>query len=118
MLLWILSFSARAAGDPKAEITDIEHKARAASTTDELMAFYDPNEIITYDYIPELRYVGAKAVHADIDHFFSNTEDLRGNFVDLKVYTDGPPSAPLAKREIVDSFDTAAECRHWVIAAR
>jgi ketosteroid isomerase-like protein len=89
ILLWSFNFNARAARDPKAEITDIEHRALAASTADELMAFYDPNEIITYDYIPGLQYVGAKAVHADIDHFFSNTKDLKGNFVDLQVETDG-----------------------------
>jgi ketosteroid isomerase-like protein len=89
ILFWSLGFNARAAGDPKAEITDIENKALDANTADELTAFYDPNDIITYDYIPPLEYVGAKAVHADVDKFFSNTKDLKGNFIDLQVETDG-----------------------------
>jgi ketosteroid isomerase-like protein len=89
MLFTSLSYYARADGDPKAEITEIEHKALDASTAEELTAFYDPNDIITYDYIPPLEYVGAKAVLADVDKFFSNTKDLKGNFVDLQVETDG-----------------------------
>jgi ketosteroid isomerase-like protein len=76
-------------GDSKAEITEIEKQALAASTADELVKFYDQTDIITYDYIPPLQYVGAKAVHADVDKFFSKTRDLKGDFVDLKVETDG-----------------------------
>ena len=89
ILIWSFGFNARAAGDPKAEITDIEHKALVASTADELMSYYDPKDIIAYDYIPGLEYVGAKAVHDDVDNFFKNTKDLKGNFVDLQVETDG-----------------------------
>jgi ketosteroid isomerase-like protein len=89
VLLWSTTFNTRAAGDPKTEITEIEQKALAASTASELLAFYDPKDIITYDYIPGLQYVGAKAVYADVDHFFSNTKNLKGNFVDLQVETDG-----------------------------
>ena len=89
LLLFGLNLNARAAGDAKAEITAIEHRALDASTADQLMAFYDPDNIITYDYIPGLQYVGARAVHADVDHFFSNTKNLKGDFVDLQVETDG-----------------------------
>jgi hypothetical protein len=42
------------AGTAKAEITDIEIKALAANTADELIAFYDANDMTIYDYIPEL----------------------------------------------------------------
>ena len=89
ILFCSLSFNVRAASDSKGELTDIEHKALAASTADELTAFYDPNDIITYDYISPLQYVGATAVHTDVDKFFSKTKDLKGNFVDLQVETDG-----------------------------
>ena len=89
VLLWAVTFNAHAAADSKAEIIEIEHQALGASTATELVSFYDPNDIITYDYIPGLQYVGAKAVYADVDHFFSNTKNLKGNFVDLQVETDG-----------------------------
>jgi hypothetical protein len=89
LLLWAVAFNAHAAADSKAEIIEIEHQALDASTATELVSFYDPNDIITYDYIPGLQYVGAKAVYADVDHFFSNTKNLKGNFVDLQVETDG-----------------------------
>jgi len=89
ILFLSLSFNTRAAGDPKAEIKQIEQKALDAMTADQLTAFYDPNDIITYDYIPPLQYVGAKAVHDDVDKFFHNIKELKGNFVDLQVESDG-----------------------------
>lgn len=89
VLLLSVTFRARAAGDPKAELKSIEQKALDAMTADELTAFYDSTDIISYDYIPPLQYVGAKAVHADVDKFFSNTKNLKGNFVDLQVESDG-----------------------------
>jgi ketosteroid isomerase-like protein len=85
---WRLGF-VHAASDAKTEIAAIEQKALDAATADELVAFYDPNDIITYDYITPLQYVGAKAVHEDVDKFFSKTKDLKGDFLDLKVETDG-----------------------------
>jgi ketosteroid isomerase-like protein len=88
-LLWSFGMNARAAADPKAEIRAIEKKALDASTADELVAFYDPNDIIAYDYIIPLQYVGAKAVHEDVDKFFSKTRNLKGDFLDLQVETDG-----------------------------
>jgi hypothetical protein len=57
ILFWSLTFNARAAGDPKAEITEIEHKALDASTADELTAFYDQRHHLRLH--PGL-YVGAK----------------------------------------------------------
>ena len=90
-LILFLGFglNARAAGDPKAEITAIEHKVIAATTADELMPYYDPKEIIFYDFVPGLQYVGEKAVRDDVDNFFKNATDLEGTFVDLRVETDG-----------------------------
>jgi hypothetical protein len=84
-ILLAASIHGHAAGDGKAEIIQIEKQALAAATADELVEFYDQSDIITYDYIPPLQYVGAKAVHADVDKFFSKTRDLKGDFVDLKV---------------------------------
>ncbi|MGH7841836.1 MAG: YybH family protein [Candidatus Binataceae bacterium] len=89
ILVWSLGFNARASTDPKAEIMNIETKALAANTADELIAFYDPNDIITYDYIPGLQYVGYKAVHEDLDKFFAGTKDVKGTFADIQIETDG-----------------------------
>lgn len=88
-LFWSFGFNARASTDAKAEITDIETKALAANTADELIAFYDPNDITTYDYIPGLEYVGYKAVHGDLEKFFGGTTEVKGAFADLQVETDG-----------------------------
>jgi ketosteroid isomerase-like protein len=88
LIVWQVSYG-RTAADARAEIVQIEQKALDATTADELVAFYDSNDIITYDYIAPLQYVGAKAVHEDVDKFFSKTKDLKGDFLDLKVDTDG-----------------------------
>ena len=89
ILIWSFGFNARAAGDPKAEITDIEHKVIAATTADQLMPYYDAKEIVFYDFVPGLQYVGEKAVHDDVDNFFKNATDLEGTIADLRVETDG-----------------------------
>ncbi|MBV8362328.1 MAG: nuclear transport factor 2 family protein [Deltaproteobacteria bacterium] len=87
LMVWQAAYG-RAAADARAEIAQIEQKALDAMTADELVAFYDPNDIITYDYITPLQYVGIKAVHDDVDKFFSKTKDLKGDFLDLKIETD------------------------------
>ena len=89
ILLWSFGFNARAAGDPKAEITAIENKVLAATTADQLMPFYDAKQIVIYDFVPGLQYVGEKAVRDDVNNFFINAEELKVTFVDLQVFTDG-----------------------------
>jgi ketosteroid isomerase-like protein len=81
--------SARAATSAREQITDIEHKIMDATTTDEAMKYDDPNDIVFFDFVPPLQYKGSKAVHADLDNFFNNAKDVKGNFVELRVVTDG-----------------------------
>src|SRR5262245_12327128 len=80
--------TARAASN-KEQITDIEHKIMDATSTDEAMKYVDQNDIDVYDFHPPLQYKGASAVHGDLDEFFNNAKDVKGNFVELHVVTDG-----------------------------
>lgn len=88
VLVWSLGF-AHAADDAKAEITALEHKIIAATSTDEFMAFADEKNIVLYDYARPLQYAGVKAVRADLDNFFNNAKNLKGEFVALDVVADG-----------------------------
>jgi ketosteroid isomerase-like protein len=86
----VLNFgvNANAAGSAKDQITAIENKAAAATTTDEAMKYFDDN-IVLYDFVPGLEYKGAAAVRAHTDEFFSNATDVKDEITDLDVVTDG-----------------------------
>jgi len=83
------SLNANAAGSAKAQITEIENKIITASSADEVMKYYDNQEVDVYDFVPPLQYKGASAVHRDFNNFFSNASDIRGEFVELVIVTDG-----------------------------
>ncbi|HKV54456.1 MAG TPA: nuclear transport factor 2 family protein [Candidatus Binataceae bacterium] len=84
-----MNYSAYAAGNSKQEITDLEHKCIAATNTDQAMACFDQKEIVLYDFVPPLQYSGATAVRGDLDNFFNNAKDAKGEFVQMDVVTDG-----------------------------
>jgi ketosteroid isomerase-like protein len=88
-LAWTVSFNALAAGSAKQEITDLEHKCIAATNAEQAMACFDPSDVVLYDFIPPLKYAGAKAVRGDFDNAFANFLDAKGEFVELEVVTDG-----------------------------
>ena len=90
-LAWTVGSNALAAGSPKQEITDLEHKCIAATSTDQAAALgcFDEDDIVLYDFIPPLKYSGAKAVRGDLDNFFNNAKNVKGEFVELSVVTDG-----------------------------
>src|ERR1700751_2298487 len=79
------------AASPQKEITDLEHKCIAATSTDQAASLgcFDESDIVLYDFVPPLEYSGAKAVRGDLDNFFNNAKDLKGEFVQLNVVTDG-----------------------------
>jgi ketosteroid isomerase-like protein len=85
---WGLNASA---ASPQKEISDLEHKCIAATSTDEAASLgcFDQNDIVLYDFIPPLEYKGAKAVRGDLDNFFNNAKNVKGEFVELQVITDG-----------------------------
>jgi len=86
----VLNFgvNANAAGSAKDQITAIENKTGAATTTDEAMEPFDEN-IVLYDVFPGLEYKGTAAVRAHTDEFFSNATDVKDEITDLDVVTDG-----------------------------
>ncbi len=86
----VLNFgvNANAAGSAKDEITAVENKAIAATTTDQAMKYFDDN-IVLYDVFPGLEFKGATAVRAHEDDFFNNATDVKGEIVELDVVTDG-----------------------------
>ena len=88
VLVWNLRH-APAAGDAKAEITALEHKVIAATSANEAMTFQDEKDIILYDYVRPLQYVGGKAVREDFEKFFSSAKNVKGDFITLRVVADG-----------------------------
>jgi len=90
-LLLSLSINANAAGNAKDEaaIKGVENKIIAATSTDEVMKYYDQNDIDLFDFSGPLQYQGATAVHGDLDGFFNNAKDVKGNFVEMVVVTEG-----------------------------
>lgn len=86
-----LGFHAFAAVSAQKEIIDLKHQCIAATSTDQLASLgcFDENDIVLYDFIPPLQYSGAKAVRGDFDNFFNNAKNVKGEFVELTVVTDG-----------------------------
>jgi ketosteroid isomerase-like protein len=84
-----IAFRAIAAGNAKQEITDLEHKCISATNTDQAMACFDQSDIVLYDFSPPLEYSGADAVRGDLNNFFNNAKDVKGEFVRLQVVSDG-----------------------------
>ncbi len=73
----------------KQEIEGIEHKIIDATSADQVMKYYDKDNIDLYDFHPPLQYEGATAVKEDLSDFFANAKDVKGEFVQLVVVTDG-----------------------------
>lgn len=91
MLTLALGTSANAAGNAKDEqkIKDIEHNIIDATSADQVMKYYDKNNIDLYDFHAPLQYQGATAVHDDLVNAFKDAPNLKGKFVELVVVTDG-----------------------------
>jgi ketosteroid isomerase-like protein len=90
VLVVALSFRARAAGNAKQEITELEHQLIAATTADEAMKVYDENDASLFNLSgPPLAYRGSRAVRDSFADFFNNVTDFKGDFVTLTIVTDG-----------------------------
>jgi ketosteroid isomerase-like protein len=83
--------NALAAGSAKQDITDLEHKCITATSADQAASLgcFDETDIVLYDFIPPLEYSGDKAVRADLNNFFNNAKNVKGEFRELQVVTDG-----------------------------
>ena len=88
-LLLSLSVNAHASTKDEKAIKDVEHKMIATTNTDELMKYYDQNDVDVYDLAGPLQYQGNAAVRGDFDNVFANFAGAKGDFVELVVVTDG-----------------------------
>jgi ketosteroid isomerase-like protein len=82
---------ANAAGDAndEAAIRGVENGIMAATSADEIMKYYDANNVDLFDCFGPLQFHGATAVHGAFDGFCSNVKDVKGQIVEMAVVTDG-----------------------------
>ena len=59
----------------------------ATTNTDDLMKYYDQNDVNVYDLAGPLQYEGNAAVRRDFDNVFANFAGAKGDFVELVVVT-------------------------------
>jgi ketosteroid isomerase-like protein len=88
-LLLSLSVNANAVAKDEKAISDVEHKMIATTNTDDLMKYYDQNDVAVYDLAGPLQYKGNSAVRGDFDNVFATFAGAKGEFLDLVVVTDG-----------------------------
>ena len=88
-LLLSLSVNAHASTKDEKAIKDVENRMIATTNTDDLMKYYDQNDVDVYDLAGPLQYKGNAAVRGDFDNVFANFAGAKGNFVELVVVTDG-----------------------------
>ena len=88
-LLLSLSVNAHASTKDEKAIKDVEHKMIATTNTDDLMKYYDQNDVDVYDLAGPLQYKGNAAVRSDFDNVFANFAGAKGSFAELVVVTDG-----------------------------
>jgi ketosteroid isomerase-like protein len=88
-LLLSVSIKAHASSKDEKAIRDVESKMIATTNTNDLMKYYDQNDVDVYDLAGPLQYKGNAAVRGDFDNVFANFAGAKGNFVELVVVTDG-----------------------------
>ena len=88
-LLLSVSVTAHASSKDEKAIRDVENKMIAATNTNDLMKYYDQNDVDVYDLAGPLQYEGNTAVRGDFDKVFANFAGAKGDFVELVVVTDG-----------------------------
>jgi ketosteroid isomerase-like protein len=79
-----------ARADDEQAISDLEHKVATVTSGDELMKYWDSgDDIVLFDIMgPPREYAGTKAIHDHADEF-SGWKNLKVNFLELKVISDG-----------------------------
>jgi ketosteroid isomerase-like protein len=87
-LLINVSINAHASSKNEQAIRDVENKMIATTNTDDLMKYYDQNDVDVYDLAGPLQYEGNAAVRGDFDNVFATFVGAKGNFVELVVVAD------------------------------
>jgi ketosteroid isomerase-like protein len=90
----VISFfcsGAEAASADENAISGVEHNLAGATNAQEAMKNYDPtDEVVILDMAgPQREHVGQKDVRADLEKGFSGMKDIKVQFLELKVITDG-----------------------------
>jgi uncharacterized protein (TIGR02246 family) len=88
-LLLGLCLNAHAAAKDEQAIKDLENKIIATTNTNDLMKYYDENDVDLYDLSGPLEYKGSAAVRGAFDGVFANFANAKGAFVELVVVADG-----------------------------
>jgi ketosteroid isomerase-like protein len=91
LVTWGFARSAEAASADEKAITGVEQKLAAAPNAQEAMKYYDPSDqVVVLDMSgPPREHVGQKEVRADLEKAFVGMKDLKVQFIELKVITDG-----------------------------
>src|SRR6202161_4683961 len=93
-LLLNVSIHAHASSKNEQAIKDVENKMIATTNTDDLMKYYDQNDVDVYDLAGPLQYEGNAAVRGDFDNVFATFVGAKGNFVELVVVADSKWGRP------------------------
>lgn len=91
ILAWGFVNCAQAASADEKAITGVEHKLAAATSAQEALKYYDPTDkVAVFDMGgPPREHVGRKAVRDDFEKAFAGIKDIKVEFIELKVITDG-----------------------------
>jgi ketosteroid isomerase-like protein len=90
VLIHGLARAAAQTGDKQA-ITNLERQLATSTTGDEVMNYLDGGEDVSFFDMngPPLEFAGQKAIRDHIDKDFSGYKDVKVNFLELKVISDG-----------------------------
>ena len=91
VVMWVFYSRAEAASSDEKAITGVEHKLAGATSAQDAMKYYDPTDQVTVLDMggPQREHVGQKDVRADLEKGFAGMKDIKVQFLELKVITDG-----------------------------
>jgi ketosteroid isomerase-like protein len=91
IVVWGFYSRAEAASADEQAITGVEHNLANATDAQDAMKNYDPtDEVVVLDMGgPEREHAGQKDVRADMEKGFAGMKDIKVQFLELKVITDG-----------------------------
>ena len=91
VVMWCFYSRVEAASSDEKAITGVEHKLAGATSARDAMKYYDLADQVTVLDMggPQREHVGQKDVRADLEKGFAGMKDIKIEFLELKVITDG-----------------------------
>ena len=91
IVIWGFYGRAEAASSDEKAITGVEHKLAGATNAHDAMKYYDSTDQVTVLDLggPQREHVGQKDVRANMEKGFAGMKDIKVQFLELKVITDG-----------------------------